>query len=109
MLGLPYDTTVHYIAAHVHPFAESIELRDLTSDETIFKAKATQTSGVGLASVEHFSSVEGVPLYKDHEYELISVYDNTSSVDQDAMATMLLYLKAKDLYEFDFRPGRSGG
>jgi hypothetical protein len=104
-LTLPYDTTLHFATAHLHPFAESLELRDVTVNETVFIAKAKQaTGGIGLASVTQFSSAEGVPIYRDHEYDLISIYNNTSDVDQDAMATMLLYLRATDLYDFDFRP-----
>ncbi|MGE4605458.1 MAG: hypothetical protein AAEJ52_01805 [Myxococcota bacterium] len=52
----------------------------------------------------HVSSADGIPIYRDHEYELISTYNNTSGVDQDAMATMFLYVRATDLYDFDFRP-----
>ena len=36
-------------------------------------------------------------MFKDHEYELIAIYDNTSGVDQDAMATMWLYRLAPEL------------
>jgi len=35
---------------------------------------------------------EGIPIYKDHQYELVSVYDDTSGVDQDSMAVMFRYL-----------------
>lgn len=96
-LNLQYDTTVHYISAHLHPFAEYAELRDLTSGETIFRSDAKQTDGkLGLAHVGHFSSVEGVPLYKDHEYELVSVYNNTSKEPQDAMVVFYMYLLDKE-------------
>ena len=37
------------------------------------------------------SPTEGFELYADHEYELISVYDNPSGADQDAMAVMFMY------------------
>jgi hypothetical protein len=47
---------------------------------------------IGLAHVESFSSPEGIPLFKDHEYELVSVYDNTSGVPQDSMAVVNLYM-----------------
>lgn len=95
-LNLKYDTTVHYIAAHLHPFAEYAELRDLTTGEVIFHCEAKQTEGkIGLAHVDHFSSVEGVPLYADHEYELVSVYNNTSDEPQDAMVVFYMYLLDK--------------
>ena len=104
-LALPYDTTVHYILAHLHPFAESLELRDLTAKKTVFKATTRLSEGrIGIEEIEHYASVEGIELYKDHQYELISVYNNTSGENQDAMATMILYLYAKDLYDFYIRP-----
>src|SRR4029077_43289 len=106
LLDLPYDTTLHYVAVHLHPFAESVELRDLTGGTTVFKSNARQVPDrVGLAEVEYLSSAEGIPLYKDHQYEVTSVYDNTSGVDQDAMATMFLYLAVKDLDLTRFRSG----
>ncbi|MFP8878739.1 MAG: hypothetical protein VCE43_04375 [Myxococcota bacterium] len=52
----------------------------------------------------HVSSADGIPIYRDHEYELISIYNNSSGVDQDAMATMFSYVRATDLCDFDFRP-----
>jgi len=67
--------------------------------------KATPSpEGIGLAHVSHVSSVDGIKLYRDHEYDLVSTYNNTSGIDQDAMATMFLYVRANDLYDFDFRP-----
>jgi len=96
-LSLPYDTTVHFIAVHVHPFAESLELRDRTADRTVFKSQVRQMKGrIGLEYVDFFSSEEGVPMYKDHEYELISIYNNTTDEDQDSMAVMYLYLLAHE-------------
>lgn len=98
MLSLPFDTTVHAIAVHLHPFAESLELRDLTADSTVFASRAENFADrIGLARVEAFSSVEGIPIFKDHEYELVSVYNNTTDVDQDSMAVMLLYLRDRDV------------
>ena len=93
ILHLAFDTRIHYAAVHLHPFAESIELRDLTTGESVLSSKARSFDDrVGLAHVESFSSPEGIPLFKDHEYELVSVYDNTSSVPQDSMAVLNLYM-----------------
>jgi hypothetical protein len=72
---MQFDTTVHYIAVHLHPFAESLELVDLTTGESVFKSKARNFDDkIGLEEVEFFSSEEGLPIYKDHEYELVSTY-----------------------------------
>lgn len=95
-LNLPYDTTVHYIAVHLHPFAQSLTLKDLTADQVVFDAKVHGTPGkIGIDDIDHFESVAGLPLYKDHQYELTSVYDNTTDHDVDSMAVMYMYLKDK--------------
>jgi hypothetical protein len=97
LMQLPYNTTIHYIAIHLHPFAEYVELNDLTARRTVFRSRATPPAdGIGLARVETFSSVDGIPVYAGHQYELVSVYNNTSGRDQDAMATMLLYMLDKE-------------
>jgi hypothetical protein len=96
-MDIPFDTTVHYIAVHLHPFATSLELRDLTTNSSVYRSRATPPAGgIGLAHVESFSSEEGIPIYKDHEYELVSVYDNTTSETQDSMAIMFLYMLDKE-------------
>ena len=50
-----------------------------------------------MAEVETITDETGIPLYSDNEYELVSIYNNTSGEKQDAMATMLLYLHAGDM------------
>lgn len=93
LLALEDDTRVHFVSVHLHPFAESVELRDLTDDVTVFRSEATNhTDRVGLANVTTYSSAEGFPVYADHEYEMVSVYNNTSGVDQDSMAVLYLYM-----------------
>lgn len=92
-LNLPYDTRAHYIAVHLHPFAESLVLKDRTTGEIVFASKAEQSDGrIGLSRVEYYTSQEGLPLYKDHQYELISKYNNTSDEAVDSMAVMYLYM-----------------
>lgn len=91
-MNLPFDTDVHYIAAHVHPFAESIALRDLTTGETVFTSHATNFDDrIGLREVEYYSSVDGFRIHEDHDYEVVSIYENTSGEDQDSMAVLFIY------------------
>lgn len=98
ILRLPYDTTVHYIAVHLHPLAESLTLRDLTTGEDVFVSTARNFEDrIGLAEVQAFSSIEGIQMYSDHEYELVSVYDNTTEEPQDSMAVMYIYLRDREL------------
>jgi len=96
-MNLPFDTTLHYAAVHLHPFAKSLSIRDVTTGEVVFESKATGPSkGVGLAHVDTYSSNSGVPMYKDHKYELISVYDNPTKENHDSMASAFLGLEDKE-------------
>ena len=62
----------------------------------MFHAEATGfDSGVGLKHVETIESKEGVKIFADHEYELVSVYENTTDQMQDSMAVMFLYMLDK--------------
>ena len=90
-MSLPFDTTLHYAAVHLHPFAKSLSIRDVTTGQTVFESKAEgPAKGVGLTHVDTYSSETGVRMYKDHEYELISVYDNTTKDNHDSMASAFL-------------------
>ena len=92
-MDLAFDTTVHAIAIHVHPFAESLELRNLTTGESVFKSKIRGAGErIGISQLDSFAGTEGIPLFKDHEYELVSIYDNPTDQDYDSMAVMMLYM-----------------
>jgi len=92
-MNLTSDATVHYIAVHLHAFAERLSLRDATTGEPIFSSLATgYPDRIGLQRVTALSSPEGIVIQSGHEYELTSTYDNTSGRDQEAMAVMYLYL-----------------
>jgi hypothetical protein len=97
LLAIRYDTTVHYIAVHLHPFAESIELRDLTTGESVFRSNVEGLDDrIGIRRVQHFERVEGIPMFAGHEYELVSVYNITTDRDQDSMAVLLFYMLDKE-------------
>ena len=94
LMRIPYETTIHYIAVHLHPFAESLSLRDLTAGETLFESRARNYEDrIGLVHVDAFSSAEGVKVFPEHDYELVSVYENDSGETQDSMAVMYIYLR----------------
>jgi len=95
-MNITYDTTIHRIDIHLHPFAESLELKDITAGKTVFKSTASQLKeGIGLTHVDTFKSTEGIPVFKDHEYALVSVYNNTTQSNSDAMAVMYVHLLNK--------------
>ena len=108
-MRLPYDTTVHYIAVHLHPFAESLELRDLSPGETLFKSAARNFDGrIGLSHVDYFASEEGnIAVVKaGDDWEVLAV----NSLDEPIYGTPALsqghiYVRTDAaLYSFSSRP-----
>ena len=101
-MNLPYDTRLHYAAVHLHPFAKALIIKDTTTGKTVFSSKAEgPEKGIGLTSVETFSSLDGVPMYKDHQYELTSEYDNPTSQSSDSMASAFLGLEDPEFVKPD--------
>lgn len=100
IIDVPDDTKIYAIAVHMHPFAESLELRDITENKSLFKSRARNFSDkIGLDDVDSFASDEGIPVYKNHEYEMVCSYNNTTDENIDSMAVMYLYLGDT---EFDY-------
>lgn len=96
-LNIPYDTKVHYVTGHLHPHGELIELIDRTEERTVFSIRSKDADDKPIvAGMEEFSLPEGVPIYKDHRYELVATYDNTTSSEIDAMGMIYLYLQEKE-------------
>jgi hypothetical protein len=93
-LDLPFDTTVHYVTGHLHPYGVSLALHDVTTNETLFTIKASDWSDrLGVAHMDEISSPEGIPLHRDHKYELVTVYNNTTKSDIDAMSILYIYCR----------------
>lgn len=96
-LNLPFDTTIHYATIHVHPFARGVELRDLTTGRAVLQLNSRDwTDRVGVAHVDEFKSIGGIPIIRGHRYQLSVDYNNTSANNTDAMAILYLYLLEKN-------------
>lgn len=94
MLNLEFDTHIHYIGAHLHPFATSLSLVDLTTGDTLHTIYASNhPDKVGLRNIESYSSAEGIPVYASHEYAAISSYNCNDDGEHTAMATLFMYLR----------------
>jgi hypothetical protein len=94
-MPVPQDTTVHYIWMHVHPYAESIEPRDQTAGSVVFKGRVTNDAHrAAVLATEGYADVQGMPVYRDHRYQLVTVYNNTSSHDVDAMSALWMYFRS---------------
>jgi hypothetical protein len=95
---LKENTMLHYANVHLHPYAVSLTLRDVTEGKDVFTSYVENYKGkTGMHKIGHYSSTEGTQLYKDHKYELVCVSNNTSHKEQDMMAVMILYIEDSEL------------
>jgi hypothetical protein len=98
-LDMRQDLKVHYVAVHLHPFAESLQLRDKTTGQTVLASAAeNRPERIGLARVDQISLPKGITLHKDHDYELVSAYNNTTDKNRTAMAVMYLYVEDTEFH-----------
>ena len=99
-LQLEDNTKVHAMAAHLHPDAQRFTLYDLTSDEEVYTIECENyDEKIGLKNVSTYSSVEGLNLYADHEYELRLWTYNPSDEFRDMMAVLFLYVYDREMDE----------
>ncbi|MFW2387835.1 MAG: hypothetical protein ACN4G0_05840 [Polyangiales bacterium] len=89
---VPIDGTVHFAWAHLHNYGVYMRLTDLTEGKVLFQADVENQSGRDqIANITDYSSQEGFRIYKDHEYEIEALYNNTTDEPVDAMAMIVLY------------------
>lgn len=95
MLDLDDNSRIHLISVHLHPFASALELWDISEQKMLYSASFTKDSlGFGFKNIDYYSSKEGIPVFTDHQYELVSAYNCTDSLNEHtAMAVMYLYLE----------------
>jgi hypothetical protein len=99
-LYLQEDTTIHAMAAHLHPGAETFVLYDTTANEPVYSFHCENyTDKVGLKHVPSYSSEEGILLKADHQYKLILETSNSSEDFRDMMAVLYLYLYDREMDE----------
>jgi len=99
-LQLNEDSRIHALAAHLHPDAQRFTLYDLTDDKPVHTIICENyDEKIGLKSVPTYSSVEGIPIYKDHEYELQLLTNNPSDGFRDMMAVLFIYVYDREMDE----------
>ena len=90
---IEFDGLIHFMKLHLHPYGESVTLIDKTAGEEVWKGYAkNHPERAHLIDVDFYSSTTGIPIYKDRDYELVTVYNNPTDHPIDAMAVMRLYV-----------------
>jgi len=97
-LGIKDSIRLHQVTSHLHPFAERLKLVDKTTQEVIYDCVSENFKDkIGLKNTPTFTSEKGVWMYQDHTYELTLDVDNTSSKDQEMMASMAIFYYDKGM------------
>ena len=86
----PFVGRIHAIGTHIHPYGVSIELINLTREESVWKAVGKQDAMGNLVSMPTYANPEGYPVRAGDRFKLIAVYDNTSDKPADAMAGVFI-------------------
>jgi hypothetical protein len=99
-LDLKEDTSIHAMAAHLHPQAESFTLFDVTENKPVYNFDCENYSEkIGLKHVPVYSNPEGIPIKADHRYKLILVTNNPSDGFRDMMAVLFVYVYDREMDE----------
>ena len=88
---LPFDGRIHFIGTHIHPYAESIEVFDVSRAHSVWRGKPLANAGRDQNSMQTYSSVAGYPVRAGDVFKVFSVYNNPTSEKIDAMAAVFLF------------------
>ena len=98
-LSIAENTTIHFVTAHLHPYARSVSLVDKTSGLVIVTIRSKDyRNRRGVETMETWESEADAPVFRDHKYELLTVYDNPTSQPIDAMSILYIYLLDKEFF-----------
>jgi hypothetical protein len=86
----PFVGRIHAIGTHIHPYGVSIELINVTREESVWKAVGRRDATGNLVSMPTYTSREGYSVHAGDRFKLIAVYENTSDRPVDAMAGMFI-------------------
>lgn len=96
-----FNTTLHYANIHVHAYAKSVEIRDITENQRLFVFRVKTAPNGDVLDTPVFSSESGIVFFQNHQYEIVVTYDNRTSHPIDVMGIAYLYFLNK---AGDFQP-----
>ena len=90
VVTLGFKGRIHFMGTHVHPFAESMVLRNMAREERVWKGTSIRGDSGSMTGFEVFSSVEGYAVQPGEAYRITSSYDNPTDGPIDAMAGLFI-------------------
>jgi len=94
MLNLTENAIAMAAGSHMHPYAEKLELWDLSKNQKLHELGASNYQNkIGLSTIEYTSKLN-ISLKKNHQYALRSYYNcSDSTTGHTGMANMCLYIQ----------------
>jgi len=87
---LPFSGTIHVIGTHIHPYGVSIELINVTRNQTVWTATGSRDASGRLQQMPVYTNREGYPVKENEQFKLRAVYENPTSGKADAMAGVFI-------------------
>jgi hypothetical protein len=87
---LPFEGRIHFIGTHIHPYAESIEVFNVSRNEQVWKSEKKTDAAGSMKGLTVYSSVEGYPVEILETFRLKVVYANPTGKPIDAMAGVFI-------------------
>lgn len=93
---LPFVGRIHAMGTHLHPYGVSVELINVTRNESVWKAVGKRNEEGRLVEMPVYSSTEGYRVETDDLFKIVATYDNPTEQPVDAMAGIfILYTTAR--------------
>jgi hypothetical protein len=93
--ALPFTGKIHAMGTHIHPYGVSIELVNITSHKTVWRAEGRRGEDGRLIGMPIYVNLPGYEVKANDKFKLIAVYENPTAKPVDAMAGVyILYAPA---------------
>jgi hypothetical protein len=87
---LPFDGKLHLIGAHIHPYAKSVRLVNVTRTQAVWNGIVTEDAHGQTAGMPLYSDPKGYPVHAGDVFRLTSRYENPNDFPIDAMAGVFI-------------------
>jgi hypothetical protein len=90
---LPFAGRIHAMGTHIHPYGVSIEMINLTREETVWRAVGSRDAAGKLTRMPVYTNHEGYAVRAGDRFRLVARYENPTDHPVDAMAgVFILYV-----------------
>jgi len=87
---LPFKGMIHLMGTHIHPYGVSIELINLTRNESVWKAVGKRDEKGRLVAMPIYSNLRGYAVNSEDRFKMVAIYKNPTRQRVDAMAGVFI-------------------